>query len=131
MNHFYVKTKDGEASIPRRIFYDVCKVYRPYAKEVTATFTRLFISFALMIIIFALIIKFQIFEEFSEVGETMLTIATATLPSVLGMLKSETHQELSDQRRESHLRTWLEKITTTRKVNLNLNKPTKRVVSTC
>ena len=126
----YVKTKDGEASIPRRIFYDVCKVYG-YAKEVTATFTRLFISFALMIIIFALIIKFQIFEEFSEVGETMLTIATATLPSVLGMLKSETHQELSDQRRGSHLRTWLEKITTTRKVNLNLNKPTKRVVSTC
>ena len=120
------KTKDGEASIPRRIFYDVCKVYRPYAKEIMATFTRLFISFALMIIIFALIIKFQIFEEFSEVGETMLTIATATLPSVLGMLKSETHQELSDQRRESHLRTWLEKITTTRKVNLNLNKPTKR-----
>ena len=100
-------------------------------RRVTATFTRLFISFALMIIIFALIIKFQIFEEFSEVGETMLTIATATLPSVLGMLKSETHQELSDQRRESHLRTWLEKITTTRKVNLNLNKPTKRVVSTC
>ena len=127
----YVKTRDGEASIPRRIFYDICKVYRPYAKEVTATFTRLFISFALMIIIFALIIKFQIFEEFSEVGETMLTIATATLPSVLGMLKSETHQDLSDQRRESHLRTWLEKITTTRKVNLNLNKPTKRVVSTC
>ena len=127
----YVRTKDGEASIPRRIFYEVCKVYRPYAKEVTTTFTRLFISFALMIIIFALIIKFQIFEEFSEVGETMLTIATATLPSVLGMLKSETHQDLSDQRRESHLRTWLDKITTTRKVNLNRNRPTKRVVSTC
>ena len=127
----HVKTRDGEASIPRCIFYEVCKVYRPYAKEVTTTFTRLFLSFAMVIIIFALIIKFQIFEEFSEVGETMLTIATATLPSVLGMLKSSTHQGLSDQRRESHIRTWLENITTTRKVNLDLNKPTKRVVSTC
>ena len=127
----FVKTKDGESSIPRRIFYDVCKVYRPYAKEVLATFTRLFISFTLMIVIFALIVKFQIFEEFSEVGETMLTVATVTLPSVLGMMKSTPHKDLSDQRREYHLRTWLDTITTTRKVNMNLNKPTKRVVSTC
>ena len=41
------------------------------------------------------------------------------------------YQELSDQRREIHIRTWLKKITTRRKVNVNLNKPTKRVVSTC
>ena len=127
----YVKTRDGEVSIPRRIFYDICKVYKPYGKEVAATFTSLFISFAMVIMIFALIIKFKIFEEFSEVGETMLTIGTATLPSVLGMMKSSRHQSLSDQRRESHIRTWLEKITTTRKVNLNLNKPTRRMVSTC
>lgn len=127
----YVRTSDGEASIPRRIFYDVCKTYRPYAKEVAATFTRLFFSFAMMIIIFVLIVKFQIFEEFSEVGETMLTVATATLPSVLGTLKSSTHQGLRDQRRDSHIRTWLEKITTTGRILVDLGKPTRRVVSTC
>ena len=127
----YVETKDGEASIPRRIFYEICKVYRPYRKEVTVTFARLFVSVAMVIMIFALIIKFKIFEEFSEVGETMLTVGTVTLPSVLGMLKSQTHQSLSDKRRNSHIRIWLEKITTTRKVNLDLNKPTKRVISKC
>ena len=40
----YVKTKDGEVSIPRRIFYDICKVYKPYRKEVAATFSRLFVN---------------------------------------------------------------------------------------
>ena len=127
----YVKTKDGEASIPRRIFYEVCKVYRPYAKEVTATIISLFITFSLIIIIFALMIRFRIFEQFSQVGETMLTLGTAILPAVLGTLRSSTHQSLSNQRRELHLRTWLDKITTTRKVNLNLNRPTKRDGSPC
>ena len=127
----FVKTKDGECSIPRRIFYDICKVYRPYAKEVLATFTRLFLSFTLMIVIFALIVKFQIFEEFSEVGDTMLTLATVTLPFLLGMTRSTAYQGLSNQRREHRLRAWLDAITTTRKVNMNLNKPTRMVVSTC
>ncbi len=127
----YVRTTDGEASIPRRVFYEICRVYRPYRKEVTTTFTRLFLSFALMIVIFVLIVRFQIFEEFSEVGETLLTVATVTLPSVLGMMKSSSHKSLSDQRRDSYLRTWLENVTTTRKVNVDLEKPTKRVVSTC
>ena len=127
----YVQTVDGESSIPRRVFYEVCRAYRPYARAVVATLTRLSVTFALIIVIFVLIIKFNIFSEFTEVGEPLLTAATVTLPLILGISKSATHQGLSDQRREIHIRTWLKKITTTRKVNLNLNKPTKRVISTC
>ena len=127
----YVQTVDGESSIPRRVFYEICRAYRPFATEVTATLSRLFLTFTLIIIIFLIIIRFNIFSEFTEVGEPLLTAATVTLPLVLGISKSPSHQELSDQRREIHIRNWLKKITTTRKVNLNLNKPTRRVVSTC
>ena len=124
----YVKTKDGEASIPRRIFYDICKVYRPYVREVISTFIRLFVSFALIIIVFSLIVKFQIFDELSGEWETLLTIGTVALPSMLGMLRSSSHQVLSDRRRKSKIRAWLEKITTNRRVRVNRNKSIKRVI---
>ena len=92
----YMKTKDGEALIPRRIFYDICKVYRPYTREVISTFTRLFISFALIFMVFYLIVKFQIFDEFSGEWGTMLTIGTVALPSMLHMLRSSTRKILSN-----------------------------------
>ena len=120
-----VRTKDGEVSIPRRIFYDICKVYRPYTREVIATFGRLFATFALIFIVFSLIVKFQIFEEFSGQWETMLTICTVALPSMLRMLRSSHYRDLSDRRRESNIRAWLQKITTTRKVRVDLNRSVK------
>ncbi len=63
----YVRTADGEASIPRRVFYDICKAYMPYRSEVVATFVRLSITFTIIIVLFLLIIKFQVFDEFSQV----------------------------------------------------------------
>ena len=120
-----VRTKDGEVSIPRRIFYDICKVYRPYTREVLATFSRLFVSFALIFVVFSLIVKFQIFEEFSGQWETMLTIGTVALPSMLRMLRSSHYRDLRNRRRESKIRAWLQKITTTRKVRVDLNKSIK------
>ena len=124
----YMKTKDGEVSIPRRIFYDICKVYRPYTREVISTFTRLFISFALIFMVFYLIVKFQIFDEFSGEWETMLTIGTVALPSMLRMLRSSSYKVLSNRRRESKIRAWLEKITTKRRVRVDLNRSIKRAI---
>ncbi len=73
----YVVTDDGEKSIPRKIFYDIVHAYRPYWSEVASTFIRLFMIFAVIIILFVLINMFQIFEEFTDVGETFLTIGNA------------------------------------------------------
>ncbi len=67
----YVRTADGEASIPRRVFYDICKAYMPYRSEVVATFVRLSITFTIIIVLFLLIIKFQVFDEFSQVWESI------------------------------------------------------------
>ena len=33
----YSKTENGETSIPRKVFYDICDEYRPCAKEVIVT----------------------------------------------------------------------------------------------
>ncbi len=59
----------------------------------------------------------------------MLLIGTVMLPSMLGMNKSSSHLGLTEERRNSQIMTWLNKITTTSKVLVDLKKPTKRVVS--
>ena len=64
---FIVIFQDGEVSIPRRVFYDVCKAYLPYKHHVTATFTRLLVTFLVIILSFSMIIHFQIMNEFSQV----------------------------------------------------------------
>ncbi len=65
----YIRTADGEASIPRRVFYDVTKAYMPYRSMVVATFVRLVLIFAIITVVFLLIIKFQVFDEFSKVSD--------------------------------------------------------------
>ncbi len=126
----YIETTDGEASIPRRVFYDITKAFIPYKKEVFATLTRLALTFAVIAIIFSLIQKFKIFDEFSDIGDTFLTMGTVMLPTLLGVSKSAPHQGLRDQRRDAKIKTWLNKITTTHKVDVDLTKPTPRIVST-
>ena len=63
-------------SIPRRVFYDICKAYLPYKDHVIATFSRLFVSFLMIILLFSMIVHFQVMNEFSEVGAIMTELAT-------------------------------------------------------
>ena len=63
-------------SIPRRVFYDICKAYLPYKDHVVATFSRLFVSFLMIILLFSMIVHFQVMNEFSEVGAIMTELAT-------------------------------------------------------
>ncbi len=127
----YVKTSEGECSIPRRVFYDIVHAYRPYWTEIIATFTRLFLIFTVIIVIFVLIQTYQIGDALTDVGETFLTIGTVMLPSLLGMDKSSSHQGLAEQRRDTQILTWLSKITTMGKVSLNRNETTHRVINKC
>ena len=59
----YVKTKDGESSIPRRVLYDIVAAYMPYWREVFATFMRLLSIFAVITILFVIITMFQVCEK--------------------------------------------------------------------
>ena len=62
-------------SIPRRVFYDICKAYLPYKDHVIATFSRLFVSFLVIILLFSMIVHFQVMNEFSEVGAIRTELA--------------------------------------------------------
>ena len=124
----YLQTTDGEASIPRRIFYEICRVYKSYTKEVAFTSLKLLLSFALMIVVYVIIIRFQIFDQLSTAGEALITLGTVTLPAVLGVLRSSSQETLSHQRRKSYLTIWLKNITVSREVHVDLDKPTRRMV---
>ncbi len=54
-------------SIPRCVFYDVCNAFMPYQEHVIKTFLHLAATMSLVLVIFFLIIEFQIMNDFSEV----------------------------------------------------------------
>ena len=118
----YLRMTNGEVSIPRRIFYDIVNAFMPYKAQVISTLLRLTATFGVIVLLFALITKFNIFNQFTNIGDSFLTVGTVMLPALLGMTKSATHQALKNQRRETKMKSWLNQIITTHKVNVNLDK---------
>ncbi len=56
--------------MPRRIFYEVVAAYLPYRAHVMQTALRLLCTFLLILVLFSIIVHFQIMNEFSEVSES-------------------------------------------------------------
>lgn len=73
----------------------VCKKYRPYRKNVIKTILKLLGSLMVIAFLFAITIEFQVFQQFSAVGETLLMVFTVSIPGLLGMLKSDGQKDLS------------------------------------
>ena len=48
----YIAHSDAEVSIPRIVFYDVCKLYMPYKTKVLSTFLKLAGTLTLIIVLF-------------------------------------------------------------------------------
>ena len=99
----YIEHKDAEVSIPRCVFYKVCKLYMPYTRKLTSTLLHLLGTLAVIIILFLAIVEYQILDQFSEVGDTFITIFTVSIPSLFGMFKSASHQSLSERRKNNHI----------------------------
>ena len=53
-----------------------------------------------------------------QVGEAFLTLITVSLPSLFGLLKSDSHRNLSKRRRVERILGWLSQITTVRRVDM-------------
>ena len=109
----YIKHKDAEVSIPRCVFYNVCKLYMPYSSKLSSTAFHLLGTLAVIIILFLAIVEYQILDQFSEVGDTFITIFTVSIPSLFGMFKSATHQSLSERRRNNHITLMIKDMVTT------------------
>ncbi len=55
--------------------------------------------------------EYQILDQFSEVGDTFITIFTVSVPSLFGMFKSGAHQSLSERRRNNHIKLMIRDMT--------------------
>ena len=91
-----LKTRDegGRVSIPRCLFEEVCKRYRPYRWEVFKTLSTLLLTLFSLAFLFTVVVQFQVFSELTTTGEGLLLVATVSLPAILGMVSSDTQRAL-------------------------------------
>ena len=101
----------GEISVPRRFFYEVVNIYRPYKFYVIRMFLKLLTTIAVITILILLIIDFQVLDQFNSAGQLLLTLFTVSLPLLLGGVRSAWHRDLSVRRRHLNIRAWAERIT--------------------
>ncbi len=98
------ETQDGQISIPRQLFIDICDKYAPYKSRAFWCFLELLVSLSVIIFLFLVAVAFQVFSEFSAFGESMFTLATMSVPYVFGgFLKSEAHATLTKARRDREI----------------------------
>ena len=100
----------GEISISRRFFYEVVRAHRPYKYYVIRMFLKLGITITVITLLVLLIIDFQVFDQFSGAGQTILTLFTVSLPLLLGGVRSYWQRDLSIRRRHLTIRAWAERI---------------------
>ena len=101
---------DGQVSIPRQLFIDICEKYAPYKSRVFWCFLELFISLTVIIFLFLVAVAFQVFAEFSAFGESMFTLATMSVPYIFGgFLKSEVYMSLKKARLDKEMEALIRK----------------------
>ncbi|ELT99163.1 hypothetical protein CAPTEDRAFT_215885 [Capitella teleta] len=90
----------GSIAMPRSLLYDVIRGVLPYKQQVAITLLRLFSCLSLVLFLFLIAVEFQIFHEFTLIGETVLTVLTVSIPQVLGMLRSDAADALIEMKNE-------------------------------
>ena len=83
------KTKNDKAAIPKVLFTKVCDVYMPFSKCVLKSMIILILKIAFLGLAYLIISDYQVFEQFSKTGETIITAVFVSLPSLLHRTKNE------------------------------------------
>ena len=97
----------GEVSIPKYVFQRLCKVFRPYRTQLTRTCITLFSSLGLVVFLFTVITEFEVYQDFSETGETLLMIMTVSIPGLLGNLTSSVELSLQQAELQHRIRVYI------------------------
>ena len=84
----------GAVAIPRQLFSYICKEYIQYSKLVTKAIFSLLIKLAFLGILYGVIIDYQVLKQFSETGESIITIFFVSIPSLLSKTKSDAEMQL-------------------------------------
>ena len=87
----------GTVAIPRQLFSYICKEYIPYSKLVIKAILSLLIKLAFLGLLYGVIIDYQVLKQFSETGESIITIFFVSLPSLLSKTKSDAEMQLGSR----------------------------------
>ena len=93
------KGEEGELAVPRPLFDHLCSRYLPLKSQVSAVLLGLLKNLIFFGLLYAIIKDYQIFDQFSETGESIITVVFVSLPSLLGSEKTEAQSELESRER--------------------------------
>ena len=89
---------EGDTAIPRRIFTGVVDTLMPYSTEVLQTSFTLILNLSLVFFLYVLVIDFQALDQFTGIGQSLMTIFTVSLPGLIGKLRSVAALNLDSER---------------------------------
>lgn len=89
---------DGEIAIPKGIFTGVCDSLLPYSTSVLHTSLTLISTISFVFFLYVLVIDFQALDQFTGIGQSLMTIFTVSLPGLIFKMKSVAATELDRER---------------------------------
>ena len=91
-------SENGEKAICKSLFVGVCNQHRSYSSQLWKTSFTLLLNLSLVFFLYVLVIDFQALDQFTGIGQSLMTIFTVSLPGLIGKLKSEAAAELDEAR---------------------------------
>ena len=88
---------EGKVSLPRALFRGVFETFLPYKYTAIVAVLELSGSILLVAVVFSIAIEYQVFKDFTVIGESFLTLLTVMLPRLFGMLSSSGFIALKEQ----------------------------------
>ena len=92
------KTNNDKAAIPKVLFTKVCDVYMPYFECVLKSVIILILKITFLGLAYLIISDYQVFEQFSNTGEPIITAVFVSLPSLLHKPKTEAEMQMDFKR---------------------------------
>ena len=101
---------NGDVAIPKSLFNKVSEEHKPYGKEVLKMLSTLCVHLTIVSFLFIVVVDFQVLDQFSELGESFITVITVSIPSLLGMLYSDGQRSLEESKQFNRVRATLKRL---------------------
>ena len=98
---------NGDVAIPKSLFCKVSKEHMPYGKKVLKMLSTLCVHLTIVSFLFVVVVDFQVLDQFSELGESFVTVITVSLPSLFGLLHSDGEKTLEESKQFNRVRATL------------------------
>ena len=89
---------NGDVAVPKSLFCKVSEEQMPYSKKVLKMLSTLCVHLTIVSFLFVVVVGFQVLDQFSELGESFVTVITVSLPSLFGLLYSDGQKTLEESK---------------------------------